>query len=30
LTRTGRKQLERNADAWRQMAGAVGQVLDLT
>ena len=30
LTRTGRKELERNADAWRQMAGAVGQVLDLT
>jgi len=30
LTRAGRKQLERNADAWRQMAGAVGQVLDLT
>jgi PadR family transcriptional regulator PadR len=30
LTRTGRKELERNAGAWRQMAGAVGQVLDLT
>ena len=30
LTRAGRKHLERHAEAWRQMAGAVGQVLDLT
>ena len=29
LTKTGRKQLERTTDAWRQMAGAVGDVLDL-
>ena len=30
LTRAGRKQLDREADAWRTLAGAVGQVLDVT
>jgi PadR family transcriptional regulator PadR len=30
LTRSGRKVLDRHAAAWRDMAGAVGQVLDLT
>lgn len=29
LTRTGRKQLESEADAWRKLALAVGQVLDM-
>jgi len=29
LTRTGRKQLETQADFWRKMAAAVGQVLDM-
>jgi transcriptional regulator len=29
LTKTGRKHLERTTDAWREMAGAVGDVLDL-
>ncbi len=29
LTKAGRKQLDRTAQAWRQMAGAVGDVLDL-
>lgn len=29
LTRAGRKQLERSTEAWRQMAGAVGDVLDM-
>jgi len=29
LTRAGRKQLENEADAWRKLAAAVGQVLDM-
>ncbi len=29
LTRAGRKQLESEADAWRKLASAVGQVLDM-
>ena len=29
LTKSGRKQLERTSEAWREMAGAVGDVLDL-
>ncbi len=29
LTRAGRKQLEANADAWRKLTIAVGQVLDM-
>src|SRR5579862_1723748 len=28
LTRAGRKQLQTEADAWRKLAAAVGQVLD--
>src|SRR5919106_6638794 len=28
LTRTGRKQLEAEQDAWRKLAAAVGQILD--
>jgi transcriptional regulator len=28
LTRTGRKQLELETEAWRKLAGAVGQILD--
>jgi PadR family transcriptional regulator PadR len=28
LTRTGRKQLEAEEDAWRKLAAAVGQILD--
>ena len=30
LTRTGRKQLDQEAAAWRKLAFAVGQVLDVT
>jgi len=30
LTKTGRKQLERTTTAWRAMAGAVGEVLDMS
>jgi transcriptional regulator len=30
LTRTGRKVLDRHTTAWREMAGAIGHVLDLT
>ena len=30
LTRAGRKQLETEESAWRKLAAAVGQVLDLT
>ena len=30
LTKSGRKRLELNASAWREMAGAVGEILDLT
>ena len=30
LTKAGRKQLNVNTSAWREMAGAVGHVLDLT
>lgn len=29
LTRSGRKQLEAETDAWRKLAAAVGQVLDM-
>jgi transcriptional regulator len=29
LTRTGRKQLEAEAEDWRKLAGAVGQILDM-
>ena len=29
LTRSGRKQLESQADSWRRLAAAVGQVLDM-
>ena len=29
LTRSGRKQLEAEADAWRKLTAAVGQVLDM-
>ena len=29
LTAAGRKQLEREADAWRALAAAVGHVLDM-
>jgi len=29
LTRAGRKQLETGADAWRKLAAAVGQLLDM-
>jgi transcriptional regulator len=29
LTRSGRKQLEREGSAWRKLAFAVGQVLDM-
>lgn len=29
LTRTGRKQLETEADSWRKLAAAVGQLLDM-
>ena len=29
LTRAGRKQLEAEADSWRKLAAAVGQVLDM-
>lgn len=29
LTRAGRKILGKNTTAWREMAGAIGQVLDL-
>ncbi len=29
LTRAGRKQLEAEADSWRKLAVAVGQVLDM-
>ncbi len=29
LTRTGRKQLETDADAWRKLSTAVAQVLDM-
>jgi transcriptional regulator len=29
LTRSGRKQLEAETDAWRKLTLAVGQVLDL-
>jgi PadR family transcriptional regulator PadR len=29
LTRTGRKQLEADADAWRKLSTAIGQVLDM-
>lgn len=29
LTRSGRKQLHAEADAWRKLAAAVGQVLDM-
>jgi PadR family transcriptional regulator PadR len=29
LTRAGRKQLETEADSWRKLAAAVGQVLDM-
>ena len=28
LTRAGRKQLDTEADAWRKLAAAIGQVLD--
>ena len=28
LTRTGRHQLETETEAWRKLAGAVGQILD--
>ena len=28
LTRTGRRQLEMETEAWRKLAGAVGQILD--
>ena len=28
LTRTGRRQLEMEKEAWRKLAGAVGQILD--
>ena len=28
LTRTGRKQLDMETEAWRKLAGAVGQILD--
>ena len=30
LTRAGRKQLETETEAWRALAGAVGQLLDMT
>ena len=30
LTRKGQKELDRHAEAWRAMAGAVGHVLDLS
>jgi len=30
LTRKGRNQLEAQADSWRRLAAAVGQVLDMT
>jgi len=30
LTKTGRKQLDRHTEAWREMALAVGHVLDLS
>jgi transcriptional regulator len=29
LTRSGRKQLEAEAESWRRLAGAVGQILDM-
>jgi transcriptional regulator len=29
LTRTGRRKLEAETDAWRQLTGAVGQILDM-
>jgi PadR family transcriptional regulator PadR len=29
LTRTGRKQLESEAEDWRKLAAAVGQILDM-
>jgi PadR family transcriptional regulator PadR len=30
LTRTGRAQLEAQADAWRRLSVAIGQILDMT
>jgi PadR family transcriptional regulator, regulatory protein PadR len=30
LTRTGRAQLDAQADAWRRLSVAVGQILDMT
>ena len=30
LTRSGRRILDKNTTAWREMAGAIGQVLDLS
>jgi transcriptional regulator len=29
LTRTGRRKLETEAEAWRRLTGAVGQILDM-
>ncbi len=29
LTRSGRKQLDVQADTWRKLAGAMGQILDM-
>jgi transcriptional regulator len=29
LTRSGRKQLDTETEAWRTLAGAIGQVLDM-